>query len=266
MDDGQLGRSAKMNISVELGCAFDGTLVVEIIDAFVSHILHMRGQIPLPIPLLEQYPRSVQEAGKITSTLKISRSEKKISEFMGRYTSILNQLLQLSQQTKILEVGIFFGPTPVNPREGYFLHFDYTYSREEVPEKIRLAACRKCIRSFLGYWAQDLPDSPPIMNTFLSIRLSNENSPLDPSFFPLDSEFILREHFSPQFRRKGASPAHLHIHSNPKSPKEGEMEIVSIASEISQAESPDQQIISAESSSSCLVLSKGLKGIKSLKV
>jgi hypothetical protein len=225
--------------------------------------MHMRGQIPLPIPLLEQYPHSIRESGKITSTLKIARSESQISEFMARYNSILNQLHELSRH-KILEVGIFFGPTPVNPREGYFLHFKYLLSEEDIPERTRLAACRKCIRSFLGYWAQDLPNSPPIMNTFLSVRLSSEN-PATPnsSLFPMGSEFTLREQFVPRFRRKGLSPAHLHIQSqDSKSLEDDDMQMeIQTSSKNSQLElfvsSP------AESCDPCYVLSRGLKGIKS---
>lgn len=255
-------------MEVEFSCPINGTLVVDLIETMVSHVMHMRGQLPLPIQLLHQYSQSMQQTGKIKSQLQISRVERKINEFLERYNQVIAEIRLLIQYHRILEVGILFGPAPGNPREGYFLHFSPFQSEEEIPDNIRKAACRKCIRKFLEFWSQNLPNSPPIVNTFISVRLSNENTTMEATA-SMNSQFSLRDDFLPQFRRKGLQPVHLFIQSSHEHPA-GEEETAPQGRSCSQEEishddvSPQSSLRSL--SQHWLVLARGMKGIKSLKV
>ena len=254
-------------MEVMFSCPVNGALVADLIEAMVSHVMHMRGQIPVPIQLLHQYSQSMQQTGKIKSELQRRRIERKIDEFLERYHEIVAEVRQLAQNHRILEVGILFGPAPRNPREGYFLHFSSFQSEQEVPESIRKAACRKCIRKFLEFWSQDLPNSPPVVSTFLSVRLSNENKISEE--FPMNSEFSLRDDFSPQFRRKGLQPVHLFIQSsNEQTLTQEEVAqhgVLSRPEMISHDIIPPQSSLN-NSSEHWLVLARGIKGIKSLKI
>jgi hypothetical protein len=254
-------------MEVEFSCPLNGALTVDLIETMMSHLMHMRGQIPLPIQLLHQYSQSIQQTGKIKSQLKISRIERKIDEFLARYQEIIGEIHQLSQNHKIVEVGILFGPAPGNPREGYFLHFNSLQSEEVIPEKIRQASCRKCIRKFLEFWSQNIPKSPPIVNTFLSIRFSNENTITEASS-PLNSEFSLRDDFSPQFRRKGLQPVHFFIRSCQAAELQEPSQVnLAIQENLSRdSTSPQPQSCLRDSTNHWFVLSRGIKGIKSLKV
>lgn len=247
-----------MNFEVKLNCGMNTTLVVDIIEAYMSHIMHMRGQIPLPIPLLSQYLSSQQCApGNAASSLKIKRTEKKVLDFLTSFYEIIGDLRKNSQHHKILEAGILLGPSPSNPREAYFLHFKYDQSDEEISDTTKNAVCRKCVRIFLEYWSQDLPNPPPAINTYLCIRIESISSNLIPS----DSQFILRDDFSPQFRRKGHQPVHVTIESNTISASNDNEEL----SMNVEDDDLDKKHQTADMGS-WIVLSRGLKGIRGLKI
>ena len=140
--------------------------------------------------------------------------------------------------------------------------------RKRSPITLEKLLVGNAFANFLSFGPRTFRTLPPIVNTFISVRLSNENTTMEATA-SMNSQFSLRDDFLPQFRRKGLQPVHLFIQSSHEHPA-GEEETAPQGRSCSQEEishddvSPQSSLRSL--SQHWLVLARGMKGIKSLKV
>jgi hypothetical protein len=156
-----------------LTCPLDLKTQGKLGKAFLSHILHMRGQISSP--LLEMSEKSVNEGG----------SSQQGSPFgticnSGHYIKTLNAFMELIQaseqaiQCKNLDIdtmAILFGASASSPREVYFLHFPKVTGHEyEMTETEQSANLRTMIHRLVLMWSEIPLSSDRRYLTFVALR------------------------------------------------------------------------------------------------
>lgn len=139
-------------------------LKIELIKVFLSHIMNMREQIPLPFQLLLQKQKQNKEEEKQeeerSNKLKIKRYESKLNLILLQYEKLINDISNLCFHFNVLKVGIFLGPSPTFPKEGYILYFndfieEYVNQIEITIQKINQIG-KKVIRKFIEFWSEVL--------------------------------------------------------------------------------------------------------------
>lgn len=153
----------------------ENKLKIELIKVYISHIMNIREQIPLPLQLLFQNKQQEKEEEIVKKNLKLKRYENKINLIYLQYNKLIEDIYNISLYFNILKVGIFLGPSPICSKEGYILYYNdfieqYMNNIHEnninmninsrndnntgvIMHKIN-QICKKVIRKFIEYWSQ----------------------------------------------------------------------------------------------------------------
>ncbi len=174
-------------VDVNLPCrVLDRGTMSDLYEAFVMHILFMRGQIPEPFMTMQaKYSATTEEDSRLK--FKMKSANRKTRKFLDGITSLLNSVRDIFLNAPRVpdEVSLLLGASALNPRETFTIRFSSENllvegeddDGESVPERKSGAIKRRMLRELVTKWLGGEGDGRArLLNVFAAVHLPQQNT------------------------------------------------------------------------------------------